>query len=73
MSIYYNTIISIYYNTIISIYYNNTNLACKVRRLMGRCKRKDNQQSHLQQIQQACADVEVGLRGLQGTLRSSNI
>lgn len=40
---------------------------------MGRCKRKDNQQSHLQQIQQACADVEVGLRGLQGTLRSSNI
>ena len=33
-------------------------IACKVQRLVGRCTRKDNQQSHLQQIQKAFADVE---------------
>jgi len=34
--------------------------ACQVRRVVGRCKRKDNKQNHLQQIQQAFAGVEVG-------------
>jgi len=34
-------------------------LTCKVQRLVGRCKHKDDQQSHLQQIQKAFADVEV--------------
>jgi hypothetical protein len=34
-------------------------ISCKVQRLVGRCKTKDNKQSHLQQIQQAFADVEA--------------
>ena len=33
-------------------------VSCKVWRLVGRCKPKDNKQSRLRQIQQAFADVD---------------